>query len=228
MRKGWRILLDYERNNIRKPNDGRGYGTPLLPQMIIKCGNLNCNKEQIVPITYFKVRKITVKFCKSCSVKMIGNLLRGKPQTPKARNAHSLAIIKYYKNHPEARIQKAKDLVEYMSKNPGGFKDTIPELIVKAFLDESKIDYIHPKSIDRYSVDFFIPHKNLIIEVDGCFYHSCIIHKPYGEKGKQKRENDRVREEKIKLRGYRVLRIWEHDIKNSNRFKETINEALVE
>ena len=59
--------------------------------------------------------------------------------------------------------------------------------------------------------DFYIPSLNLIIEVDGCWWHRCPIHFNTGD-SQRFRDKDMKRTKNLEALGYNVLRIWEHDI----------------
>lgn len=84
--------------------------------------------------------------------------------------------------------------------------DTKPELIMKAILSKLNIEYEHPYFIKNikhfYLADFFIPKLNLIIEVDGKYWHNY----PFGK------EIDNIRTNEIKEVGYNILRFWENQI----------------
>lgn len=108
--------------------------------------------------------------------------------------------------------------------------DTKPELKVKVFLDLHRINYTHPAIIESVSVDFFIPSKSAIIEVDGCYWHACKEHCPGGRSqdlvlGEKKRITDDLREVNLRAFGYTVIRIWEHDV-NSDEFRNLLRELV--
>lgn len=87
-----------------------------------------------------------------------------------------------------------------------GKYDTVPERKVAVILKDLDVKFIHPYSVwninHAYAADFFIPEINLIIEVDGVYWHNY----PVG------REIDKIRDEELKRVGYNVSRIWEVDI----------------
>lgn len=64
---------------------------------------------------------------------------------------------------------------------------------------------------DKFCVDIFIPSHNLIIYVDGCYWHACSIHCPNAKKPK----SDNARVPYLSKCGYNVEIIWEHDIRAS-------------
>jgi very-short-patch-repair endonuclease len=64
--------------------------------------------------------------------------------------------------------------------------------------------YHLPRSYKRY--DAYLPAHNLLIELDGCYWHSCPIHYP-----SPKSEVDTFKDSLAKDAGYPLIRIWEHD-----------------
>jgi len=82
--------------------------------------------------------------------------------------------------------------------------NTKPEIKMKEILDELGIDYIHQfwtSEAEKPSlVDFYLPDFNLIIEVDGVYWHNF-------PKGNLK---DHEKTAMFKKAGYRVLRVWQN------------------
>jgi very-short-patch-repair endonuclease len=67
-----------------------------------------------------------------------------------------------------------------------------------------RMDGIHFRNqhaIDTYIVDFCVPHKQMIIELDGSQHL-------------EQKEYDEERTKYLETRGYRVLRFWNHDVLN--------------
>jgi G:T-mismatch repair DNA endonuclease (very short patch repair protein) len=61
----------------------------------------------------------------------------------------------------------------------------------------------------KFCVDVFAPEYNLIIFVDGCYWHACPIHHPNNKKP----NSDNARIPYLTKCGYNIEIIWEHDIK---------------
>jgi DNA mismatch endonuclease (patch repair protein) len=89
-----------------------------------------------------------------------------------------------------------------------------------SLLRKSKISFErHPKILGR--PDFRIRDKKTVIFIDGCFWHMCPKHyvepksKRYfwERKIKENTTRDRKVNKKLRIEGYKVIRIWEHDIK---------------
>ena len=96
-------------------------------------------------------------------------------------------------------------------------KDSLTEIKIQNYLKELKIEfYTHQRmNIDHaYQCDIFIPSMNLVIECDGTYWHSY----PTG------REIDHIRTKELIEKGFKVLRLWEFEIKEMtlNQFKEKL------
>jgi DNA mismatch endonuclease (patch repair protein) len=69
--------------------------------------------------------------------------------------------------------------------------------------------------------DFVFRRERLVVFVDGCFWHCCPLHgsEPannsayWGPKLARNRVRDRVVTRELRRRGWRVLRIWEHSLR---------------
>lgn len=73
--------------------------------------------------------------------------------------------------------------------------------------------------------DFAFPKHKLAVFVDGCFWHGCPTHatQPKGNKEfwQTKLDANKARDRKVnrllRSSGWRVLRIWEHDLHKSRQ-----------
>ena len=73
--------------------------------------------------------------------------------------------------------------------------------------------------------DFVFPGIRTAVFVDGCFWHACPVHGrvPAGNKAFWKRKldanraRDRLVGRTLRAAGWRVIRIWEHDLRPKNR-----------
>jgi DNA mismatch endonuclease, patch repair protein len=84
--------------------------------------------------------------------------------------------------------------------------------------------------------DFVFPAKRLAIFVDGCFWHGCEAHsKPpksnceyWSQKLLRNQQRDRIVNAALRNGGWRVLRLWEHDLarRNENHCLRRILSAL--
>jgi DNA mismatch endonuclease (patch repair protein) len=73
--------------------------------------------------------------------------------------------------------------------------------------------------------DFLFPQRRIAVFVDGCFWHGCSRHykapAQNGEFWNKKRDanqaRDRLVNRTLRERGWRVLRIWEHELRGDTR-----------
>jgi very-short-patch-repair endonuclease len=104
------------------------------------------------------------------------------------------------------------------------------ELTFQNILDLLDIKYkkfLYAKEIKAF-YDFYIPQNNIIIEVDGDFWH-CNPNSKYSEaKYESQKKNlirDKEKEQWTKDNGYKLLRFWETDINNNiKQVKQTLLE----
>lgn len=64
--------------------------------------------------------------------------------------------------------------------------------------------------IDSKRFDLGSETHRLLVELDGCYWHRCAVHKHHIDAEKNK-ENDEIKDRLAKDSGYRLLRIYEHD-----------------
>lgn len=82
--------------------------------------------------------------------------------------------------------------------------------------------------------DFVFQSTRLAIFVDGCFWHGCPLHgrnpdsnpEYWLPKLARNRARDLAVTRELRRRGWRVLRFWEHDLKNGAKVARRINRAF--
>lgn len=75
--------------------------------------------------------------------------------------------------------------------------------------------------------DFVFRHERLALFVDGCFWHGCLKHsKPprsnqtyWRAKMIRNKARDRSVSRALRKKGWRVLRIWEHELARKNEIR---------
>jgi very-short-patch-repair endonuclease len=92
---------------------------------------------------------------------------------------------KLHQQNPESHPNRR------LAKNKG--KWTKPERIAAEWLDEHNIDYEFNKKIDLYYPDFSIAATNILIEIDGEYWHD--------------KDKDAIRDARLHNQGYNVYRI---------------------
>lgn len=88
------------------------------------------------------------------------------------------------------------------------YKDTKPELEMAKRFTAANIVFEMQKWIGRMVVDFYLPVMNLVVEVDGCWWHGCREHCPTSHKV----DNFEDRKQSLNSLGYGAIRIWEHEL----------------
>ena len=116
------------------------------------------------------------------------------------------------------KIKKVKKTVSQGKKKHKEYGTSkLEEKFAKEFLEKLGISYVYQykaESIGRF-FDFYIPSANLIIEIDGGWYHSDPRVLEGRELNPMQKKNKRVDEFKNKWaisHGIPILRIWEKDI----------------
>ncbi|MBU4300684.1 MAG: very short patch repair endonuclease [Nanoarchaeota archaeon] len=114
-------------------------------------------------------------------------------------------------------------------------KNTRVEMTFRKQLRTNEIRYRLNYALEG-KPDIVIPSKKLAIFIDGCFWHGCAKHfrmpksnKAYWRsKIERNMARDKAVKKTLKSKGWKVMRIWEHEIKNSSeraakRVKRVLN-----
>ncbi len=108
-----------------------------------------------------------------------------------------------------------------IAKGIFGSKNTKPELIFMALLNELGIRFIRQAQAGYWVFDFFLIDYDLYVECDGDYWHSNP--KFYNEENltvaqRRNKGNDSRKNSFIKSTGKKLLRFWEYDLKNNKEF----------
>ncbi len=121
------------------------------------------------------------------------------------------------------------DPISIMMSLPNIISNTKPEKIFKEVLNELNIEFIPQYYLfydgQKYKIyDFYIKKKNLLVEIDGDYWHANpMFFNELNKYQKSVRENDRAKNEIAKNFGYNIMRFWENDLKkNKPEIKEKI------
>lgn len=142
--------------------------------------------------------------------KKISEHFKGKPKSQE----HREKIKKQLSINRRERLTSGK-----MSK---------PERIMQEILEANGIPYTYQHELSGFFYDFIIQGTNILIEVDGDFWH-CKPGSPYEEPKMPEQiknlANDKKKTAIAYANGYKLLRFWESDIE-SNRLQ--VSKVLVE
>lgn len=111
-------------------------------------------------------------------------------------------------------------------------KNTTPEVNLRKALWAKGLRY--RKYYCKEKIDIAFPSKKLAVFVDGCFWHGCPIHSHFPKtheqywypKLKRNIKRDQEKNERLKSEGWTVLRIWEHELQETEHVVERIQLAL--
>lgn len=126
-----------------------------------------------------------------------------RTQISLGRRIFSLKMMdpEYKKNHVRKTLCSGKT------------RDTKPEKKVKAILEIMSLPFEHPYQVEDKVYDFFIPSLNLLIEVDGIYWHAKGLsdHQMNTMQRKHK-TNDTYKTNLAQNLGFGLLRVWEDEI----------------
>ena len=111
-------------------------------------------------------------------------------------------------------------------------KNTKMELKVRSYLHKIGLRYKINDSKLIGKPDIVFPKYKVVIFLDSCFFHKCPYHfiepKSNREYWIPKIERNKLRakevNEALRKQGWKVIRIWEHEVKN--HFEKVINKII--
>jgi DNA mismatch endonuclease (patch repair protein) len=121
-----------------------------------------------------------------------------------------------------------------MAKVRGRGNVTTEAALAQVFRSEGYVGWRRQRTVQgrrragatwRVRPDFLFPARRLALFVDGCFWHGCPRHatRPQGNRGfwlrkfRQNGERDRRNGRDLRAAGWRVVRLWEHELKPKAR-----------
>ena len=96
----------------------------------------------------------------------------------------------------------------------GPTKDTWIEIEAKKVFSNVGMKYEDQFGFCGTVVDFILREHMLVVEVDGCYWHNCQICYPGKTPFRTRAQKEIMIAAAIAAKGYRLLRVWEHDMKN--------------
>jgi len=143
------------------------------------------------------------------------NWHKNKPHSKETKEKMS---INSKSNFTEEKREKLRQASIKSRINQGLFKPTKIEIKTANFLKEQNIEFIQQYLVSgRMLFDFYIPMCNLIIEVDGDYWHSL----------EKSIKRDKSKSAYLKAIGINLLRVTETEV-NNDTFKEKILNRIKE
>lgn len=127
-----------------------------------------------------------------------------------------MARAKKKANPALAKMNKAKMLKSKASSMSD--KMTSPERVFSKMMKELGVEIVNQKVVKNKIYDFYIPSKNMVIEVDGDYWHANPLIYEGKELNKIQLKNVRNDKKKDSLAigyGFLIERVWEHDLHNN-------------
>ena len=141
-----------------------------------------------------------------------------KSKQPTKKKIYKSQKIAPTKNVGVSELYIRKNDTPKERKHPEYGTSKLETKFAKEFLDKLGVKYetqFKAESIGRY-YDFYIPSANLIIEIDGDYYHSFnILYENMSPMQKKNKRVDKDKDKWAKEHKISLMRIWEHDINNN-------------
>lgn len=161
-----------------------------------------------------KINPLTVK--RNLENNPMKNKEISKKVSEKSKGKHYSIKSEYKKGDPSLSKRIKELRIEGKLIIPK--KDTSIEIKIQNFLKQLNIEFFthqYIKEIEHgYQCDILIPSMNLVIECDGDYWHKY----PIGN------DIDHIRTKELLEKGFKVLRLWEHEIRpmQLNEFKDML------
>ena len=145
------------------------------------------------------------------------NPFYGRTHTDETRKILQIKSYKWAKNNVDKMREKG---ISSLLKQSLGRKTTIEKMVENELINLN-IEYKYNKILNNmYQYDFIIG-KNILLEVQGDFWHANPLYygenkKPLTERQIFKKERDFLKKEFAESKGYKIFYIWETEIKNKN------------
>jgi len=97
------------------------------------------------------------------------------------------------------------------------------EVLVNGELVKRNLGFDWNTQISHFQIDFVNEQFKIIIETDGCYYHACPRCRPDSVIGKASIGRNKGKNAYLAKMGYKVFRVWEHDLVRKNGVTEFIN-----
>ena len=149
--------------------------------------------------------------------------------TLETKNIMSIKRKEWYAKGNECYNKGKKLSIETINKIISHRPMNKLEELVSNILKSNNISFIHQFYINNGNIckSFDFKIGNILLEIDGDYYHGGPGCKKHFFKLEEVKENDLVKNDLAKERGYQIIRIWESKIKeNNNIIIQKLNECL--
>jgi very-short-patch-repair endonuclease len=157
------------------------------------------------------------------------NTMQDVYRTAKDRVSERMKMSNYERWKEDLGEEAAKNRLEEWSKKvkiPNISKNTLPERQFMRVLGELQIHAIQQYPVLGFVCDFYIPDHNLIVEIDGDFWHANPARfsaydmiGPKKMKAQEIWEQDMMKKNALECAGYKVIRYWASELKETTSQK---------
>lgn len=120
---------------------------------------------------------------------------------------------------------KTQEYWDKLKKSPNKLELKFNEFLETNFSGEWKFTGNGSNRIQYYAPDFTgVNKKNKLIELNGCYWHNCIMCHP-GKNGNQNKR-DKHRLKTFEINGFKCLEVWEHELKDLVKLSKKIGDFL--
>lgn len=171
--------------------------------------------EDKTPETIAKIEGIKTKLKNDKERgKKISEKLKGVPKTEESKRKLSETQKKRYIDNPNLKEKQSKKRIAWLKSKQSGKKSKI-EIKFEVLLSLLDITFIYQYDFKNRLFDFYIPKNNILIEVDGDFFH-CNPNTKHSEVIYETqlltKKNDEFKNKLCQNHNITLLRYWEKDI----------------
>ena len=113
----------------------------------------------------------------------------------------------------EMREEASKRAVKRLNERNFNFTNTKPQMIINEMLDEKSISFTNEHDCVLYSIDNYLTDYNLMIEIQGNFFHCNPIMNLSNSRKEEILKKDKAKHKYIKeIYDIEILYLWEKDI----------------
>ena len=109
--------------------------------------------------------------------------------------------------------------------------NTKPERETMKILESLKVSFIQQFPLSGFYYDFMLPEHRILIEVNGDYFHANPLRYTKTVRNKSSMQKRNYRRDRKKLavavnNGYRIIYIWERDLKLGRKVRTVLNETI--
>lgn len=163
------------------------------------------------------------KECVTCKKPYVVSKSRENTAKNCSKKCHTVWLSEYYfKTEKGKEHLRANGIKSHLNRK---YSDTRPERILREALESKNIEFISQYPMyDKFIVDFYLPKENIVIEVNGDYWHGNPLFygngedlKPLTDKQIKQKKKDKSRKAYLEKCGHEFHVLWENDIyKNLN------------